>query len=300
MDSSIAISGGGIVRLDSLYSLKKIGGRLEISGTSLTNLQGLTNLDSVKLCLIIADNPALKGMNGLENLNFVGKCSQTDLDVVRTWGLYISSNKQLTSLVGLENLKTLEGCISIEYNDGLISLAGLESLSSIGECYFRSGASMRFDGMAIYGNFQLTTLDGLGKTQFGGPGTLSITKCPSLSMCEIESICKNLSSVVASNNASGCNSVAEIEAACLVPTGELGPTGPPLQITPNPATDLLQIQINDSEKWDICLYDLQGRLLYRQLVSGSQTIDVGDWPAGLYVLRAVSGERAYAGQFVKQ
>ena len=70
--------------------------------------------------------------------------------------------------------------------------------------------------------------------------------------------------------------------------------------SPNPAGDFLQIQINDNEKWDISLFDLRGKLLYRQVVSGSQTIDVGEWPAGQYVLRAVSGGRIYTRKMIKQ
>lgn len=124
-----------------------------------------------------------------------------------------------------------------------------------------------------------------------------------LSICNTPPICAYLQNggpATISNNAPGCNSVAEVEAACVVSIEETPDGEPVVLFSPNPATDVLQIQIDGPEKWDISLYDLQGRLLYRQLVSGSQTIDVGDWPAGLYALRAVSGGRAYAGQFVKQ
>ena len=86
----------------------------------------------------------------------------------------------------------------------------------------------------------------------------------------------------------------------MVSLGETPEGEPVIRFSPNPAGDFLQIQIEGNDQWGIRLCDLQGRQMCRQVVSGSQTIDVGDWPAGLYVLRVVAGERAYAGRFVKQ
>lgn len=90
---------------------------------------------------------------------------------------------------------------------------------------------------------------------------------------------------------------------CALATGADEPAGrlPGLfRVCPNPAGEFLQIQICDHEKWEISLFDLRGRLQYRQLVSGSQTIGLEGWPAGLYLWRAVSGGRIFSGQFVKQ
>jgi len=98
--------------------------------------------------------------------------------------------------------------------------------------------------------------------------------------------------------------------ACTVNTIELPPgakaanprslapaTG--LKIWPNPASDFLQIQVSDTEKWEVSLFDLRGKLMHRQLVSGIQTIGLTDWPSGLYTLQAVSGERIFGGKIVK-
>jgi hypothetical protein len=40
--------------------------------------------------------------------------------------------------------------------------------------------------------------------------------------------------------------------------------------------------------------------MFRQSVSGSQTIELEAWPSGLYALRAVSGGRVFSGKIVKQ
>ena len=73
---------------------------------------------------------------------------------------------------------------------------------------------------------------------------------------------------------------------------------------PNPATDLLQIQLPSlSTPADLTIQNLQGQALYRkrvQLSPALQTheIQVGDWPAGVYVLRVQSGERQWVRKFV--
>ena len=57
ISSSVFISGSSIMRLDSLYPLKKIGGQLKIFGTTLSDLNGLNHLDSVKKSLNVLENP---------------------------------------------------------------------------------------------------------------------------------------------------------------------------------------------------------------------------------------------------
>jgi len=73
---------------------------------------------------------------------------------------------------------------------------------------------------------------------------------------------------------------------------------------PNPATDQLQIQLSSlSAPADLTIQNLQGQALYRkriQLSPALQTheIQVGDWPAGVYVLRVQSGGRQWVRKFV--
>lgn len=286
-----------------------------IDNESLKTIDGLSSLESLGL-LYISGNDSLVSLNGLENIRTVG-------------GLYVGYNASLPNFKGLDNLQ-FAGRLDVEFNDGLQNFEGLENLDTI-YCQLYSIQEGR-KSLRVEGNFSLIDFSGLDNVQTIGCGggsivniignwslqslsgiggnidsliELTIQGNPNLSICETPPICAYLENggpapVTISDNAPGCNSVGEIEAACMVSIDETPGGKRVFHISPNPATDFLHIQIDDSEKWDICLYDLQGRLLYRQLVSGSQTIDVGDWPAGLYVLRAVSGERAYAGQFVKQ
>ncbi|MBL7809077.1 MAG: T9SS type A sorting domain-containing protein [Saprospiraceae bacterium] len=389
MESSIVISGSSIVRLDSLYPLKKIGGSLKISQTSLTDLQGLQNLTYTGLAgqvfgiddyyesgLDILDNPLLASLHGLENLatvkgcvevgsnqslaslsalgslEHVGSCefhsgayssygsitltenpalksliglhrigsvpgdvtiwhnialkSMIGLDHIQSVGgeLSIRNSDSLTTLSGLENLDSLGMCLYLQDNPALVSLDALAGLRFIGSCLiFTGGFVPKLANLSIVNNPMLNSLQGLGQVTFIGLDRVYIKSCPMLSVCEIQPICAHLAAGAlgfVSDNAPGCNSVAEIEAACMVSIEETSSGGPVLLLSPSPASDFLQIQISDPETWDLRLFDLQGRQMFRQSVSGSQTIPLHDWPAGLYTLRAVSGGRVFTGKVVKQ
>lgn len=411
MDSSMFISGSSIIRLDSLYPLKKIGGQLIISGTVLSDLNGLNHLDSVKGSLNVLGNPVLTSLTGLENLKFVGRYGESfGTDVYTESGLEISNNPVLTALQGLENLKVVEGCLDIVSNPSLVTIAGLGSLSSIRKCeYFggvasiyrsinissnpalltltglnnidsveadvsvfgnsslksligldniqqiggglfldsndslttlgglekldslgaclviennnslvtldaikhlewigvwSSGHPASFKNLNVIGNNQLTSLSGLDSIEIPVPGKIRIYNCPLLAICSVYSICQYFQNGGGNdnifNNAPGCNSVAEVEAACIVSIEETTDSEPAVIFSPNPASNLLQIQINESEEWGISLYDLQGRQMFRQATFGSQTIWVKDWPSGIYTLRGISGGRVFAGKIIKQ
>ncbi|MBL7793931.1 MAG: T9SS type A sorting domain-containing protein [Saprospiraceae bacterium] len=97
-------------------------------------------------------------------------------------------------------------------------------------------------------------------------------------------------------------SMARYRADLTVESKEIITSGsaPVLQLSPNPASDALHIQINDPEKWDINILDTQGRQMYRQETTRGQTVSVKDWPSGIYVVIAVSGKRFFSAKVVKQ
>jgi hypothetical protein len=252
-------------------------------------LNGLNNLGAIENNVTIGSNPALKSLNGLEKVHFIGG------------SLSVVYNDSLTTLNGLENLDSLGGCLEISGNPALKTLEPLNRMRSIGACWGHN-ATVGVQ-LIISDNSQLTSMAGLDSLQLSSIDMLVISDCPLLATCEVKSICKFLQlggMAQVSDNAPGCNSVAEIEAACIVSIEETSGGEPAVFFSPNPATDFLQIQINDPEKWEISLYDLQGRQMFRQVVSGSQIIEVKDWPSGAYALRAVSVGRAFSGKIVKQ
>ncbi|MBK9014052.1 MAG: T9SS type A sorting domain-containing protein [Saprospiraceae bacterium] len=73
----------------------------------------------------------------------------------------------------------------------------------------------------------------------------------------------------------------------------------PLQVSPNPATDFLNIQLPETTTapLDVQVFDAQGRLI---LLANEQVLDVQGLAAGMYSLKVVVGDRVFAGKFVKQ
>ncbi len=76
----------------------------------------------------------------------------------------------------------------------------------------------------------------------------------------------------------------------------------PLNISPNPASDFLNTQLPETAAayFDLCLFDMQGKLLSRQSLAVGQQVDVKNLPPGMYLLKATAGERHHVGWFIKQ
>jgi len=127
---------------------------------------------------------------GLESLTEIG-------------GLELESNNALTSLLGLESLANIEGTLKIIENDALASLTGLENLIFV-------------RNFEIFYNDALTSIMGLNShTSPGGVGF--VIGNSNLSICNTQAICDYLDdhTKVIQDNAPGCNSIAEVEAACM-------------------------------------------------------------------------------------
>ena len=123
----------------------EILGGMTISGSDITNLQGLDVLTTIFNGFVIENNPVLTSLTGLNN-------------ITHAWGsLTIEHNDALTSLAGLEGLTRIEITLTIGFNTALSSLDGLENLAST------SG------GIFVYYNDVLTSLSGLqGLTSIAG------------------------------------------------------------------------------------------------------------------------------------
>jgi hypothetical protein len=209
LDSNLAIAGDDISNLDSLASIHIINGNFSIGGVPsflppmpgtmsignliLSDISGLSNIDSIYGDLEIKKNPLLNSLSDLLNLNDI------------TGSLIIEDNDGLTSLHGLEGITRVGHWFSIDNNDVLTDLSALQNIIEIDHFLF------------ITNNTVLTDITGLLNI-----GTdyhdLIITGNPLLSMCSIESVCNFLELdsvlVLIENNATGCNSIQQIEDAC--------------------------------------------------------------------------------------
>ena len=102
----------------------QIWGDMTIMGSNITNLNGLSNLNSIGGTLSINNNDILTNLSGLNSLVSIGG----SLFI----GGYSGGNPSLASLSGLNSLLSISGNLTINSNDVLTNLSGLNALSGIG------------------------------------------------------------------------------------------------------------------------------------------------------------------------
>ena len=170
IEGDVIISGTEITNLNGLSVLTSIGGDFDIVGNEiLTSLSGMEGITSIGATLSIWGNGTLISLSGLEGLTSIGgeftidsnsslEC-MTGLENLTSIGgnLNINGNEAMTSLFGLESLTSIGYALNISSNYTLANLSGLESLTSIGWA------------LRIEGNDDLTGMSGLESlTSIGG------------------------------------------------------------------------------------------------------------------------------------
>lgn len=120
IQGSLYITGTNITNLNGLTSVTHVGADLYIRNTTvLANLTGLDNLTSVGNEVSIGGNAMLNSLEGLGGLESTGYALELDL------------NPSLTTLSGLNSLAFIGGYLKITDNVSLVSLSGLESLFEV-------------------------------------------------------------------------------------------------------------------------------------------------------------------------
>lgn len=210
---------GAITNVDGLSSLQTITGQLKIeSNTLLNDLTGLSNLTTIGGELFISVNDGLSSLASFQNLNFVGS------------HITIQFNPMLVSLSGLEGASAVNGDLKITTNISLANLTGLNNIQSIdGQLQIRQNSSLTnlvplqnltsIDGsLVIMQNGSLPSLQGLENIDHTTIANLTIFSSSSLSECDVASICDYLAipanTASINFNATGCNSRTEVETAC--------------------------------------------------------------------------------------
>jgi len=195
--NSIQITGSDITNLQGLANLTKIEGSLNINNnTSLTNLGGLSSLTNIGGQLSIDYNSSLTSVSALSSLISTGGA------------LSISSNSQLVNLSGFSSLKNIGGGLSLNSNASLTNVDGLNSLIGIA------------GGVNIWGNTKLNSIVGISNIDAETITNLTIVSNPLLSVCHLPNFCKFLAKSsdthwrFISSNLASCISEATIIAAC--------------------------------------------------------------------------------------
>ncbi|QPH38555.1 fibronectin type III domain-containing protein [Pedobacter endophyticus] len=123
-------------QLDALPLLyTKISGRLRISGADITNLSKLKNLRTVGKNLEILDkNTALTSLAGLEKLRTI------------SGNLWIRKNAALTSVEALKQLTKIEGNLYFYDNAVVKSLSGFDNLIEVKDVFIGDRGTSANDG----------------------------------------------------------------------------------------------------------------------------------------------------------
>ncbi len=145
----------------------------------------------------------------------------------------------LVNLTGLDNLATIGGIVIIYFNSSLTSLNGLQTLATVGGSFI------------MYYNFALSDCCAIQALINGGGISGAITIF---------------------FNASGCNSIADINNSCPTPFAELDDQAinnqvdisafgdNTVEVYPNPVSSILNVQFSDMiEGGSIILKDIMGR-----------------------------------------
>jgi hypothetical protein len=213
---SLTIMGNdALTNVDGLAALSSLGGELWVLyNSSLTNLDGLAALTSVGSYTVIEDNDALSNVDGLSGLREAYS------------SIHIADNDALTNLDGLSGLGSAGG-LSIVDNDALSNVDGLSGLIWMGYLYIADNDALaNLDGLSglldvydltIDDNDALSNVDGLsGLTRVDRNvhivGNAALTACA----CGLFDLLAGggvVGDVVIQDNATGCNSVAEILAS---------------------------------------------------------------------------------------
>lgn len=161
---------GNVVSLANLSQIKSVSSQMIISGTNLTNLQGLENLTTIGGSMQIVNNSSLISLIGIR-------------DLTGNLAFDIRQNSSLSSLQGLEKIKSMR-LLQVQNNPSLTSFEALDSLTTVTGTVNFSGPLpiTNFDGLenlVSTGDFliqnihSLTSLHGLEKLTHIGTFSIS-------------------------------------------------------------------------------------------------------------------------------
>ena len=174
VNGRVSIAGSTITNLNGLSELTKCYTLQILSNANLTNLIGLANLESVRDNLVISNNSSLTTLVGFSSLTTVGTNATEALTIENNdnllnvdgflsltfaHSLKIVGNAKLADLDGLSALTEVDDFFIISNNPELASLQGLTNFTKVSSL----GGNLTIDN-----NDKLTGVDLLGVTFLAG------------------------------------------------------------------------------------------------------------------------------------
>lgn len=294
---TLVIGGNSLNNLSGLENLHTVQGDLSISNEQLQNFDELSNLQTIGGSLYLLNN-------GVQNLSAFSSIQTLE-------DLYVVLCPNLSDLSGLENIQTITGRLRIGFNPGLNDLTVFNSIHSVGN-------------LDIYQNQNLQMLKGIENLQevsgrvliadnpvlsditaIGGMSPqiseLVISNNPNLSICKNAFVCAVVDDPTVAkfinNNNTGCNSVEEVEMACLLSVSEEVLTNS-IYIYPNPVSEVLTISISENIDFNrASLFTILGQKLFE---SSEKSINISHLATGIYVVEVETGQGKITKKIVKE
>ncbi|OEK01063.1 hypothetical protein BFP97_05875 [Roseivirga sp. 4D4] len=161
-----SIGGLSIPNLNAFGSLRSVGSLLLSELPNITDLDGLSNLQTVSFSIRLIENFQLENITGLSNLNAISDItiqdnpSLTSLSglegITGSTGLYLRGNSALTDLTGLNNITNFRGNLIIAENANLESLNGLQTNIS----FVQERSTLSFWSLPKLQSFEAYTFSG--------------------------------------------------------------------------------------------------------------------------------------------
>lgn len=281
-DNSQGISINFTENLQSLQGLNAVEyvSGLAISGTAITNFNGLENLATIEESFSVQANPNLINFEGLSSVSVIGEFFQ------------IGNNNALVNFEGLGGSITSvngnPGDLNIGTNLSLENLDGLEGL-------------LEARNVSIFDNLALTSIDGVANLEMINGTVININDNPLLSDCAIKLVCDSFANSnvfrVISNNQTGCNTEQEVAAACLLSISEFDPKID-IVLFPNPVSEKLQIRIAEGIVFEkVVVYSVLGEALF---FTSEENVDCSQLVTGIYFVEVTTDHGTIAKKIVKE
>jgi len=272
---------------------------------ALSSISGFNNLKYIEHDAYISNNNQLDLKDGFKQLETIGR----DLEII--------GNNQLTNLEAFRNLQVIRGQLLLSKNPQLNLNSGFKQLETIGGNLvisdnnqlanleaFRNLQVIRGQ-LQVSRNIHLSSIEGLRMVDPGQLNDLNISHNPVMDTCTIPLVCEMIDQQnpiyqFIYRNGPRCSFRKEIKEDCNQVTTSLSdPIESPIHILPNPATELLQLSIQQPGR--LRIFSASGQLQVDQAYQADQPVSIARLPAGMYVARLSTTQgRSYAGRFVKQ
>lgn len=309
-----------------------VEGDVKINSIDISNLNGLSVLTSIGRDLIIKDNLNLSSLNGLQNIHSVGRdliISNNSLVFLsglsglnqiggnfQVGNMLIESNPLLISLTGLEGLHeipgkldvlsnpllpNLQGINGLDYLDSDLTIVGNQSLESLSGIY---GLSSVTGSVSISNNNSLVNIDDIANIIPSLITNLNITNNPLLSVCEVRSVCEYIANSYGiaeiNDNALGCDSLEQVQRACMFVGLKGEKIESKVQIYPNPSSRIFNFRFVPKEHafLNLSIYNSIGKLveiIANEHISPGESLkiwDASNSPSGIYFARIEVGNES--------